>query len=398
MKNIPIKKVLSIMLIISLSFLLFCGCDSSAKNGATTGDKTKDGLTIVNVALEAPLSGAGSWSGKAMNAGCQIALENMEDDFAALGIKLNLIVNDHQGSSDVAATDITKDIELYGTPVVIATYTGPIVAMSSVAANNKVVLINPLAMGDQLIGLNDWLYNICPSYSATCDAMSQYLYNEKNIRRVVLLGDDSSTSLAQREVFASQWKSLGGTVALNVECETNTTDFLSVCAQIMKAKPECIIMCSNDEDMQQREMLQFSQLGLGTDVSFAMVGPGNKNFAADFDYASYAIDVRAYCPDQVVERYNEAYVVDGMEFSSLQYTIANFGNAINVIYQTMAYCVENNLEITGENIKTALDTIDSFEVYGGTISFLEGNTVQAPIDIYRVVRGQSEKVASYFDK
>ncbi|MGN1413985.1 MAG: ABC transporter substrate-binding protein [Anaerovoracaceae bacterium] len=398
MKNIPFKKVLSAVLILSLSFLLCCGCDSSAGSGGTTGDKTADGLTIVNVALEAPLSGSGSWSGKAMNAGCQIALENMEDDFAALGIKLNLIVNDHQASSDVAATDITKDIELYNTPAVIATYTGPIVAMSSVAEKNKVVLINPLAMGDQLVGLNDWLYNICPSYSTTCEAMSQYLYKEQGIRKVVLLGDDSSTSLAQREVFADQWKKLGGTVALDVECETNTTDFLSVCAQIIKKQPECIIMCSADEDMQQREMLQFSQLGLATNVSFAMVGPGNKNFAKDFDYESFAIDVRAYCPDQVVDRYNEAYVVDGMEFSSLQYTIANFGNAIQVIYQCIAYCIDNDLEITGENLKAALDTIESFDIYGGAFTFMEGNTVQTPIDIYRVVRGEAEMVASYFEE
>lgn len=398
MKKKPIKKVLSVLLILSLSFLLLCGCDSSDEGGTNTDSTTENGLTIVNVALEAPLSGAGSWSGKAMNAGCQIALENMEDDFAALGIKLNLIVNDHQASSDVAATDITKDIELYNTPAVIATYTGPIVAMSSVAEKNKVVLINPLAMGDQLVGLNEWLYNICPSYSTTCDAMTQYLYKEKGIRKVVLLGDDSSTSLAQRENFAEQWKALGGTVALDVECEANTTDFLSVCAQIMKKEPECIIMCSADEDMQQREMLQFSQLGLSTDVSFAVVGIGNKNFAKDFDYESYSIDVRAYCPDQVVDRYNEAYVVDGMEFTSLKYTIANFGNAINVIYQSMAYCVENGLEITGENLKTALDAIDEFEVYGGTISFLEGNTVQTPVEIYRVVRGEAEVVASYFEE
>ena len=61
-----------------------------------------------------------------------------------------------------------------------------------------------------------------------------------------------------------------------------------------------------------------------------MVGPGNKNFASDFDYPSYAVDVRADVPQQVIDRYNEAYVVDGMEFNSLKYTIANFGK-INLL-------------------------------------------------------------------
>ena len=109
------------------------------------------------------------------------------------------------------------------------------------------------------------------------------------------------------------------------------------------------------------------------------------------------MDVRADVPQQVIDRYNEAYVVDGMEFNSLKYTIANFGNAINVLYQCMSYCVDNGLDITGANLKTALDSIDTFEVYGGTFSFIEGNTVKSPIDIYEVLRGDAALVGSYFD-
>lgn len=390
------EKLLVIVLCLTLAAMTLSGCGEAS--GGEPGGKDDSGLTTVNVALEAPLSGPGSWSGKAMSAGCTIALENMEEQFAALGYKINLVVNDHQASSDVAATDITKDIELYRTPLVIGTYTGPLVTMSSVAEDNEVVLLNPLAMGEQLVGLNDWLYNICPSYSVTCEAMARYLYSERGIRDVVLFGDNSSTSLAQREAFIEIWEALGGTVLSDVECETGTTDFLSVCAQIIRENPQCVIMCSADEDMQQREILQFSQLGLSGDVSFAMVGPGNKNFAADFDYVSYAVDVRAEVPQAVIDRYNEAYVVDGMEFNSLRYTIANFGNAVNVLYQCMEYCSENGLEITGANLKTALDAIESFETYDGTFSFIEGNTVRTPIDIYQVVRGEAELVGSYFDE
>lgn len=389
------KKIFAVLLCLSLSCAMLAGCGDGAVNNGDTPDDS--GLPTINIALEAPLSGAGSWSGKAMNAGCMIALENMADQFAALGYQIKLVVNDHQASSDVAATDITKDIEFYHTPLVIGTYTGPLVTMSSVAAENQVVILNPLAMGEQLVGLSDWLYNICPSYAATCEAMARYLYEEQGIREVVLLGDNTSTSLAQREAFSEVWAKLGGKVLSDVECETDTTDFLSVCAQIMKNDPPCIIMCSSDEDMQQREMLQFSQLGLPADVAFAMVGPGNKNFASDFDYPSYAVDVRADVPQQVIDRYNEAYVVDGIEFNSLKYTIANFGNAINVLYQCMSYCVDNGLDITGANLKTALDSIGTFEVYGGTFSFIEGNTVKSPIDIYEVLRGEATLVGSYFD-
>lgn len=392
--KVYLKRLLVIVLCLTLPVTVLFGCsDSSGSSGEDDGS----GLTTINIALEAPLSGSGSWSGKAMSAGCNIALENMADQFAALGYKINLVVNDHQASSDVAAMDITKDIELYHTPLVIGTYTGPLVTMSSVAEDNQVVILNPLAMGEQLVGLNDWLYNICPSYSVTCEAMARYLYNERGIRDVVLFGDSSSTSLAQREAFMKVWETLGGTVLSDVECETGTTDFLSVCAKIIKEEPQCIIMCSADEDMQQREILQFSQLGLPDSVSFAMVGPGDKNFAADFDYASYAVDVRAEVPQEVIDRYNEAYVVDGMEFNSLQYTIANFGNAIGVLYQSMEYCSENGLDVTGANLKTALDTIESFETYDGVFSFMEGNTVKTPIDIYQVVRGEAELAGSYFD-
>ena len=46
---------------------------------------------------------------------------------------------------------------------------------------------------------------------------------------------------------------------------------------------------------------------------------------------------------------------------------------------------------------TALDSIGTFEVYGGTFSFIEGNTVKSPIDIYEVLRGEATLVGSYFD-
>lgn len=386
-----VTRWLSLLLCMILCGALLTGC-----GGSGTPD-VDDGLTTIHIALEAPLSGSGSWSGKAMSAGCHIALESLNEKFAALGYRVELVVNDHQASSDVAATDITKDIELYHTPLVIGTYTGPLVTMSAVAEDNHVVLINPLAMGEQLVGLSDWLYNTCPSYLATCQAMAQYLYEEQGLREVVLLGDNSSTSLAQRQVFADCWQQLGGQILSDVECETGTTDFLSVCAQIMKKNPQCIIMCSADEDMQQREMLQFSQMGLPADVAFAMVGPGNKNFAADFDYDSYAVDIRAEVPDWVLDRYNEAYVVEGMEFNSIRYTIANFGNAMLMVYQCVEWCAQNELEITGANLKQALDTLDSFQTYGGSFSFLEGNTVSTPIDIYHVVRGEAAMVGSYFD-
>lgn len=393
------KKIVALGAVATLCFACLAGCGDSDKDNLTNSDPgtSVDGLETVNIALEIPLSGSGSWAGKAMLAGAQIALSNMEEDFAELGVHINLVANDHQTSNDVAATDITKDIELYNCPVVFGSYTGPITSMIPSAEESKVLILNPAAMGDQLVGLSEWLYNLCPSYSMTCDAMAEYLYNEQELRNVVLLGDDTSTSLAQRDNFVKKWESLGGTILLNVECESETTDFLSVCSQIKNAEPECILMCSSDEDMQQRQMLQFHQLGINNSVKFAMVGMGDKAFARDFDYESYAVDVRVFCPDEVIDLYNNEYMVDNMEFSKVAFYVSNFGNAMKVVYQTMEYCVDNNLEINGENMKTALDTVGTIDTYGGEMALTEGNNVTSPVDIYRVIRGEAKQVSSYYD-
>lgn len=393
------KKIAALGVAAVLVLSCLAGCDDSGNGGQADSDPdiSVEGLETVNIALEIPLSGSGSWAGQAMLAGAQIALKNMEADFAGLGVYINLVANDHQASNDVAATDITKDIELYHCPVVIGSYTGPITSMIPSAEESKVLVLNPAAMGDQLVGLSDWLYNLCPSYAMTCDAMAEYLYNEQGLRNVVLLGDDTSTSLAQREDFAAKWESLGGTVLLDVECESETTDFLSVCSQIKKEEPECILMCSSDEDMQQRQMLQFHQLGVDSSMKFAMVGMGDKTFGRDFDYETYAVDVRVFCPDEVVDLYNTEYMVDDMEFSKVAFYVSNFGNAIMTIYQMMEYCVDNNLEINGENMKTALDTAGTIDTYGGEMTLTEGNNVTSPVDIYRVIRGEAEQVSSYYD-
>ena len=61
--------------------------------------------------------------------------------------------------------------------------------------------------------------------------------------------------------------------------------------------------------------------------------------------------------------------------------VSSFYNTIMVIKQVFQYCVDNGMEITGENIKNAMNTIKTFDIQGGSVTLKEGNTVLSPIEI-----------------
>ena len=73
-------------------------------------------------------------------------------------------------------------------------------------------------------------------------------------------------------------------------------------------------------------------------------------------------------------------------------------NGALLLKQAIGYCHANGLDYTGANLKQALDTIGTFEIMGGTITFLEGHTVESPIDIYRGVGSDIQVIRSYYEE
>ena len=392
------KKLTSVLAIVMSMLLLLSACGTTASTPTKAPDAPGANLETINVAFELPLTGAsGGWDGALMRAGIEIGQKMYADEFAALGVEVKPIINDHECSSDTASVNIVKDIEMHKTPLVFGTYTGPLSTMASVCEENKVLLINGRAPGDSLVGLNDWLYNTYPCYKMCCEVMADFLYKQEGYRKVACIGDSGATSKSQHDSFVAAWEKLGGEVVCDLEVESTTTDYLSYCAQIIDSGAEVVLLCCADESLMHRLIIQFRQLG-GDKLGFINLGGGDVTYGLEFPTnPCYTSLVRIYSTDEVINEYLTNHKYQDFDFDAASTYVGVFVNAFMMMEQMFAYCRENNLPITGENLKAAVDAMGTFEIMGGSMSFVEGNTVEAPIDIYKGLGENVSVAASYYE-
>ena len=396
------KRTTSVLGLALAAALLLPACTGGTGTGVSAGTELPsvdaDGNQIINVAYELPLSGgAGGWDGALMSAGIQIGLDRIRDDLAAIGVAVNPIINDHESSSDTASVNVVKDIEMYRCPVIFGTYTGPLATMAPVCAENQVLLINSRAPGDNLVGLSDWLYNTYPSYAACSAAMADCLYNDEGYRSLGIISDAGSTSKSQLDSFLAAWTAVGGTVAADVEVAADATDYLSVCAQIVQSGAEVVLMANGDDSLTRRVITQFIQLGAG-EMGYICLASGDTGYGAEFQVPCYTSQVRVYSDQEIIDTYCSDYAYQDYEWEAASTYVGTMVNGALLLKQAIGYCHANGLDYTGANLKQALDTIGTFEIMGGTITFLEGHTVESPIDIYRGVGSDIQVIRSYYEE
>ena len=394
------KRRTSVLGIALAAALLLSGCGDTTpveESTAVPSGVDADGNQIINIAFELPLSGgAGGWDGALMNIGVQIGMDYIREDLAEIGVAINPVINDHESSNDTASVNVVRDIEMYNCPVIFGTYTGPLTTMAPVCEENEVVLINNRASGDNLVGLNDWLYNFYPSYSLCSQALSDYLYHEEGYRKLAILSDSGSTSKSQHDAFLAAWTDLGGEVTADVEVASDAADYLSVCAQIVQSKAEVVLMANGDDSMTRRVITQFIQLGAG-DLGYICLASGDVAYGAEFSSPCFTSQVRVYAEQEIIDTYLNEYQYQDYTWEAASTYVGTMVNSAMILKQALYYCHDNGLDYTGANIKTALDTIGVFDVMGGTITLVDGHTVEAPIDIYRGVGSDIQLVASYYD-
>jgi len=390
------KTIASVLALVLVMTMVLSACGGSTTPKASDNAAASN-LETVNIAFELPLTGgAGGWDGALMRAGIEIGMEMFAEDFKAMGYEINTVINDHECSADTASVNIVKDIEMYHAPLVFGTYTGPLSTMASVCEENKVLLINGRAPGDSLVGLNDWLYNTYPCYNLLCKTMADYLYNVEGYRKIASIGDSGATSKSQHDSFCAAWKDLGGEIVVDLEVAADATDYLSYCSQIVQAGAECVLLANADDSLSVRQMQQFLQLGADK-MGYISLGTGDTAFGKDFaTNPCYVSMVRVYATDDVINNYLNNHKYQDYDYAAASTYVGVFVNAFMMMKQLFQYCKDHNQAITGENLKAAMDAIGTFEIMGGSMTLVEGHTVESPIDIYKGVGTDVKVSASYY--
>jgi branched-chain amino acid transport system substrate-binding protein len=389
----------------------------SACGGAAPGGKNlKIGITF-------PLTGSSLASAGPARDGALLAIKEANAASTVPGYTLEASILDHSVNGQYDAQQGAKDMTTFASDSSVAAVIGPFnsaVAKVQIPINNEAGLLqcspantNPdLTKGDagaQLRAANPDK----PTYVrvATTDdiqgpAVAQYAYNDLGLRNVAIIDDLSVYGVGIADAFASEFESLGGTVAGREGADPKTTDFLPILTKFVDLDPDGVFyggVTANGGGLARKQMPQ-AGLGdlpyLGGDGIQDQSGTVQGSFiniagpAAENSYSSVAAihdipDAAAFA-----EKYEAEYGAAPGAYSASGYACAQ------IIIKAMADAAAAG-EVTREAIRAGVvNPGTTFETVLGPVTFDEvGDTSQKIISLYKTDMTAADGAGDWvFDK
>ncbi|HSX19442.1 MAG TPA: ABC transporter substrate-binding protein [Candidatus Saccharimonadales bacterium] len=191
----------------------------------------------IKVGILSPLTKELSDYGISLRDGATLAAQEINNEGK---VKIELVEKDEEGSPELSkklAAELGDDPNVVG---IIGPITSTdVLADGPVAGSKKVALISPSATNPKISGLSEYVFRVCPSDSQQGKELAAFVLNNLKTNRVAVLVDnaekskDYSQGLA--DVFAAEFKRLGGTVAVTDTYKTGDADYTRQLAAIKAA-------------------------------------------------------------------------------------------------------------------------------------------------------------------
>lgn len=233
MSTISRRVLFPAALALAFSITMPLGCKSSSKQGNSDG---------IKVGQYASLTGETSTFGEESNAGVQFAVDEIN---AAGGIevggrklKVSVDTQDDQSKPDEAKTIAVK---FAADPDVIAVI-GEVASTRSITAapvyqQAGIPMISPSSTNPEVTQKGDFIFRVCFIDPFQGYVMAKFASEELKVKKVAILRDQSQDySVGLADVFAKEFKSMGGEITKDVSYNAKDADFRSQLAQVKGAE------------------------------------------------------------------------------------------------------------------------------------------------------------------
>jgi branched-chain amino acid transport system substrate-binding protein len=208
------KKKISFLLILALSFTLLMGCSGNETSGGAEGD-------VIKIAVAGPLTGDNAEYGIGFKNAVELMVEEWNEKGGVLGKEIQVVSYDDKNSGEEAASiaqRIVSDKDIIG--VIGHFASGVSMAASPTYQENKMIEISPTAShpdysseGDYIfrnntvisaeaeIGLDIAVTNLGKTNIGILSIKTDWGTSTANITRDLILADDRLNLVAQEEVI-----------------------------------------------------------------------------------------------------------------------------------------------------------------------------------------------------
>ncbi len=190
------------------------------------------------------LSGNDATFGISTNKGVKMAVEEANAKGGVKGRKLKLITLDDQGKAEEAAQVVTQLITQKNVVAVIGEVaSGRSKAAAPIAQKYQVPMISPSSTSPEVTKIGDYIFRVCFIDPFQGFVMAKFATENLKFKKIAILRDvKSDYSVGLADVFATEYKKMGGTIVSDISYVANDVDFKAQLTQIRSKNPEGIFI------------------------------------------------------------------------------------------------------------------------------------------------------------
>lgn len=299
------RKWIAVLLSVALAGTIFAGCSPGSSGGsgaseAASGTKSTEGLQgTITLGASAPLTGDLASDGLLMKQGIQLAINEINQNGGVLGKKLDVIIEDDQGTQNVAVNTANKLISDK-----VAMILGPhlstcVQATDSIMQKAKMPFLTG-ATSPNLEQANDpYFHRVRVSDKTSSVILAKYAVEKLGAKKVAIMFNNDTFGTGGRDAIIGFLKSK------NVEYiseghNSGEKDFTSTLTKIKGAGCDSLITWTHDAEVasiakQIKSLgIQINKLGSASitiDSVLKMIGPeASEGWYGEGDYISTSTD------------------------------------------------------------------------------------------------------------
>lgn len=324
----------------------------------------------IRIGLVAEITGQAAEAGVYTVNGAKLAIEDINKAGGVLGRRVELHVEDSQGTNPGAVLAFTRLFSRKDIPVIV----GPIRSTQIQAAAPSIARAGiPVMIGGTDPSLtrvnNRWVFRCRPNDLYSSKVIADFGVNDLKMKKWAIIHSTDAFGNGGMNALTAELKKLGIEPVLVQGFTNNTVDFTPVVLSIKRANPDVIgtyIPFSTDQGIFARQLrqlgVQTAWVGSPTTVSetaMSLAGPALHGSYAVTDFNAGANDVaRTYA-----RNYRERYKIDADNYSAWTYdAVSLLAFAMNTAKSTDPEAVRKAL--TGIRNRIGTEGVYNFDESG----------------------------------
>jgi len=335
------------------------------------------GAETIHFGAIVPLTGPGAVIGNQEMRGIQFAIDQANAKGGVQGNPVQVQFEDNQAKPDQSVLSFNKLVDLQGVPMIFTGYSGPTLAMAPLATRKKVLMVNAGAQSDRLGTASPYLVNTIPSTSDEVKVMVRYLMDHGKKTAAVLYENDAA-GIGGRDDFVTDYQKAGGKITGQEPTQFGQTDYRPALLKLAGTNPDVLYVVITAGMVPLADQLH--QMGGHWLVAGSTFMSDPQAIADPSSTGLIHTQVQVNAPPELAAEFQKKYGAE-MDFFARQYY-----NATQIILTVLDKVLTEKKKVTGQNLRTALFEIKTFQ---GLIPMeFNSNTATVPIAINEMRDGK----------